>query len=60
MYFLLKKEWIVSFLLNYGIDFEMLSLAEQSQVILLSHIFFLLFWFIVAYVLYRVFIRLFR
>ncbi len=60
MYFLLKKEWIISFLLNYGIDFEALSLADQSQIIFLAHIFFLLFWFIVAYVLYRVFIRLFR
>lgn len=59
MYTLIKEELIVKFLNYYSIDYSLLSLAEKSVVVILSNIFVLLFWFIVAYILYRVFVRIF-
>lgn len=59
MYNIVKKDLIIKFLNYYGIDFLNLDINYQSIVVLLSNILFLLFWFIVAYILYRLFLKVF-
>lgn len=60
MYTLVKEQLIIEFLSYYGIDYTLLSLAEKSNVVLLSNILFLLFLFISFYILYRVLANIFR
>lgn len=54
MYSIVKLDLIIKFLNNYGIDYNSLSLDYQSIVVILSNVLFLLFWFIVVYIMYRV------
>lgn len=60
MYSVVSKEVIVDFLSKYDIDYSLLSYSEQSVIIILSNILFLVFWAIVFYILYRVFKRTIR
>ena len=60
MYTVVSKEVIVDFLSKYDIDYSLLSFSEQSVIIILSNILFLVFWAIVFYILYRVFKRTIR
>lgn len=59
MYSIVKIDLIKKFLLNYGIDYDLIDINFQSIIVILSNILFLVFWFIVAYILYRVFIKIF-
>lgn len=60
MYSVVSKEAIVDFLSKYDIDYSLLSFSEQSVIIILSNILFLVFWAIVFYILYRAFKRTIR
>lgn len=54
MYSIVKLDLIIKFLSNYGINYNSLSLDYQALVVILSNVLFLLFWFIVVYIMYRV------
>ena len=54
MYSIVKLDLIIKFLSNYGINYNSLSLDHQALVVILSNVLFLLFWFIVVYIMYRV------
>lgn len=58
MYSVVSEQAIIKFLSNYGIDYSLLTLSEQSIVVILGNILFLLFWSVVFYILYRVFARI--
>lgn len=60
MYSVVSKEAIVDFLSKYDIDYSLLSFSEQSVIIILSNILFLVFWFIVFYIFYRLFKKILR
>lgn len=60
MFVLVKKSEIIVFLAKYGIDFLTLSEFDQSVIILLSNIFFLLFWIFVISFVYKLFCRITR
>lgn len=60
MYTVVSKDVIVDFLSKYDIDYSLLSYSEQSVIIILSNILFLVFWAIVFYILYRLFKRTIR
>lgn len=60
MYTVVSKEVIIDFLSKYDIDYSLLSYSEQSVIIILSNILFLVFWAIVFYILYRLFKRTIR
>lgn len=59
MYTIVKIETITSFLSYYNITYSSLSADSQALIVILANILFLIFWFIVAYVLYRLFLRFF-
>ena len=59
MFTIVSIDTIKKFLEFYNIAYDSLSLDIQSLVVILCNMLFLLFWFIVAYILYRVLIRLF-
>lgn len=60
MYSVVSKEAIIDFLSKYDIDYSLLSYSEQSVIIILSNILFLVFWFIVFYIFYRLFKKILR
>ena len=53
MFSLVKEELIIKFLSNYNIDYNLLTIYEKSNVVILSNILFILFWFVVIYIFYR-------
>ncbi len=59
MYSIVKVELISKFLAYYGVDFASISVDSRAIVVILANILFLLFWFIVAYILYRLFMKVF-
>ena len=59
MFTLVSINMITSFLLKFNIDFTLFSPYEQAMIIILSNIFFCLFWFVILYVIYRILVRLF-
>ena len=60
MYTLVKESEIVLFLAKYGIDFLSLGAFEQAIIIVLSNIFFLLFWIFIISFSYKVICRVLR
>lgn len=60
MYSVVSKDAIIDFLSKYDIDYSLLSYSEQSIIIILSNILFLIFWFIVFYIFYRLFKKILR
>lgn len=60
MYSLVSLDMIIAFLLKFNIDFTLFSAFEQSIIICLCNIFFLLFWIFVLSFLYKIFVRLFK
>lgn len=59
MYSIVKLETINNFLSYYGVDINNLTSSQLGIISILSNILFLIFWFIVVYILYRVICRLF-
>ena len=59
MFSIVSLDTIKKFLEFYNISYDFLSLDIQSIIVILCNMLFLMFWFIVAYILYRIFIRLF-
>lgn len=60
MYSVVSKEAIIDFLSKYDIDYSLLSYSEQSVVVILSNILFLVFWAVVFYIFYRLFKKILR
>lgn len=60
MYSLVSLEMIKSFLLKFNIDFDLFNAFEQSVVICLCNIFFLLFWIFVLNIIYKIFVRIYK
>jgi len=60
MYSVVSKEAIIEFLSKYDIDYSLLSYSEQSVIIILSNILFLVFWAVVFYIFYRLFKKILR
>lgn len=60
MYSVVSKEAIIDFLSKYDIDYSLLSYSEQSVIIILSNILFLIFWAVVFYIFYRLFKKILR
>lgn len=59
MYTIVKIETITKFLNYYSIDYLSLNSNIQAIIVVLSNILFLMFWFMVAYILYRIFLKVF-
>ena len=60
MYSFLNVSQIIDFLLRFNINFLEVSSFEQSVVILLSNIFYLLFIIFVLSFVYKIFCRILR
>ena len=58
MYTLISLEMITSFFQKFNIDFTIFTTFEQSVLIVLCNIFFLLFIMFVLSLLYKIIVRL--
>lgn len=58
MYTLISLDMIISFFQKFNIDFILFSSFEQSVLIVLCNIFFLLFIIFVLSLLYKIIVRL--
>ncbi len=58
MYTLISLEKIISFFEKFNIDFTQFTNFEQSILIVLCNILFILFWWFVLNLLYKIIVRL--
>lgn len=58
MYTLINLETIIAFFAKFNIDFTLFSNFEQSIIIVLCNIFFLMFWAFILNLLYKILVRL--